>query len=172
MSGNVIPVSSLFRTSNALLPRGPERQYFLNDYDKGFRLQLIREGSCNGCGACCGSATQLQAAQTTPDPVLDLSDRADAQGQSGVWEGAEDGEGWQYYSRLVRALPIPCTAFGSDGRCRIHHVGKPVICQEWPMGPAQARFYPECSYWFKPIRAWHLLSNGKAAEEISLEGVL
>ena len=174
MSSNFVPTAHLFRISQALLPRGPERAYYEYNFDAGYVMQFVREGFCNGCGACCQAQTELETAPTNDRPPdLGNTDWTNRLGEKGVWTVARDNQGFYFATRLHKSrADVPCPAHGSDGKCRIHNVGKPIICQEWPMGPEQAALYPECSYWFKPIRAWVLEPNGHHGAPISLEGIL
>lgn len=181
-----INTRDLFRVNSPLFPRGPALRYFEFNYPAGYVLEVQRLGECSGCGACCTHTIQLNVAPGRLRPFnLDAIDyHPDTTGQ-GVWNVVTDDAGWHHTTQInlnpYKGLPLApqplsphtCPAFDVTRRnCTIHHTGKPMLCQLWPMGENEARLFDECTYYFRPVAAWQLDAAGNVGEAISLESVI
>lgn len=134
-------------------------RYFRFDYDRGLVTEYVREGECNGCGACCLVVIKWLASNNR-----DLGDKANAwnAGNGDRWMDAEEGiytaVYWGEQWRFFRSLQITdeahrCGSLTADNRCSVH-LGKRLISRAWPMLPEHVTPFPECSFQFREIAQW------------------
>lgn len=155
-----------------------DMRYFEWDYDNDTLTEFVREGECNGCGACCMTVIKWQYSQANRDEIeartglrsWNPSNGVSQAHREGVVTEIRIGDKSRYYADLVvtdKAERCPCLT--SDKRCAVH-TGKRRICTAWPMSPRHVEPFKECSYSFREIGRWKISEiETEAAKELAAE---
>ena len=129
--------------------------FYTWDYDRQVVETWERSGDCNGCGDCClGEVTyifqrrdineQIDMRETGGGYVLD---------GTGVWLEAHNGD-QRLFRKFSKYEPTSkvCPHL-ADHKCALHALGKPMLCQLWPISPLEIAAFPRCSYTFRLARS-------------------
>lgn len=115
-----------------------EQRFLEYDYDTREIIEYQRTGECNHCGDCC----------TTPIFFHGIGHQG-----RGVWGCIVEADKPDFFQQVsdVGAAGSEHCPYYAGKRCTIHEI-KLRMCQVWPMTPAQARLFPDCSYAFVEIK--------------------
>lgn len=124
------------------------------DYDTNRVTEYVREGECNGCGACCKALIQFTVAGRVKDK--DGRNLGNTTNGVGVWSEVQNGKKRRFFRiNLMDLKPeaVTCSALSPENKCTVHQTKLP-ICEVWPVLPEQVTPFSECSYKFIEIGSW------------------
>jgi hypothetical protein len=131
-------------------------RYFEWDFEALVVTEYARSGECNNCGDCCGGEVHYAFQRRDINEQIDM--RATGGGYvmdgTGIWQEIQDGDVRLF--RKFQRYESTGTVCGNlvDNKCALQSIGKPLLCQLWPVAPREIEVFLRCSYAFAKLAEW------------------
>jgi hypothetical protein len=125
------------------------------DYDRMVVTAYRRSGKCKKCGACCRA--HVSFGYMMPPRAGDPRKGGNTTDAVGVWQELDAGR-WRYFYRItVNLEENVCGGLQEDGCCADHEdPDRSMLCQIWPLTPADISKFPNCGWSFEEVGRWPL----------------